>query len=170
MNHAGAGPHVGVSTWDAADTRPLVWMKIRAPCTATPSSSPSRVRMGADPCTEGMQRGAPCRPERTRCKSQSGRGHPGGGQLPRSHPASPRYVAAQLHGGCTVPIFHPLCAGALWPMPAWVWRNVRSVFFPCSRLGAHSGICMGALTHLPVPHHDQWVWHDARLSPSLPSA
>ena len=23
----------------------------------------------------------------------------------------------------------PLCAGALWPMPAWVWRDVRSVFF-----------------------------------------
>ena len=22
----------------------------------------------------------------------------------------------------------PLCAGALWPMPAWVWRDVRSVF------------------------------------------
>ena len=22
-----------------------------------------------------------------------------------------------------------LCAGALWPMPAWVWRDVRSVFF-----------------------------------------
>ena len=26
---------------------------------------------------------------------------------------------------CTCP---PLCAGALWPMPAWVWRDVRSVF------------------------------------------
>ena len=25
----------------------------------------------------------------------------------------------------------PLCAGALWPMPAWVWRDVRSVFFFC---------------------------------------
>ena len=24
----------------------------------------------------------------------------------------------------------PLCAGALWPMPAWVWRDVRSVLFP----------------------------------------
>ena len=22
----------------------------------------------------------------------------------------------------------PLCAEALWPMPAWVWRDVRSVF------------------------------------------
>ena len=22
----------------------------------------------------------------------------------------------------------PLCVGALWPMPAWVWRDVRSVF------------------------------------------
>ena len=28
---------------------------------------------------------------------------------------------------CTCP---PLCVGALWPMPAWVWRDVRSVFFP----------------------------------------
>ena len=27
---------------------------------------------------------------------------------------------------CTCP---PLCAGALWPMPAWVWRDVRLVFF-----------------------------------------
>ena len=23
----------------------------------------------------------------------------------------------------------PLCAGVLWPMPAWVWRDVRSVCF-----------------------------------------
>ena len=23
----------------------------------------------------------------------------------------------------------PLCVGALWPMPAWVWRDVRSGFF-----------------------------------------
>ena len=31
---------------------------------------------------------------------------------------------------CTWP---PLCAGALWPMPAWVWRDVRffSFFFFC---------------------------------------
>ena len=28
---------------------------------------------------------------------------------------------------CTCP---PLCAGALWPIPAWVWRDVRYVFFP----------------------------------------
>ena len=34
-----------------------------------------------------------------------------------------------LHMFCTCP---PLCAGALWPMPAWVWRDVRSGFFPCS--------------------------------------
>ena len=26
---------------------------------------------------------------------------------------------------CTCP---PLCAGALWPMPAWVCRDIRSVF------------------------------------------
>ena len=23
----------------------------------------------------------------------------------------------------------PLCTGVLWPMPAWVWRDVQSVFF-----------------------------------------
>ena len=23
----------------------------------------------------------------------------------------------------------PLCAGALWPMPAWAWRDVRSIFY-----------------------------------------
>ena len=23
----------------------------------------------------------------------------------------------------------PLCAGALWPMPAWVWHHIRSVVF-----------------------------------------
>ena len=28
----------------------------------------------------------------------------------------------------------PLCAGALWPMPAWVWRDVRSVYFLFSKL------------------------------------
>ena len=27
---------------------------------------------------------------------------------------------------CTWP---PLCAGALWPMPAWVWREVRFLFY-----------------------------------------
>ena len=25
--------------------------------------------------------------------------------------------------------YPPLCAGALWPMPAWVWRDLRSVLF-----------------------------------------
>ena len=29
-------------------------------------------------------------------------------------------------GFCTFP---PLCAGVLWPMPAWVWRDVKSHFF-----------------------------------------
>ena len=31
---------------------------------------------------------------------------------------------------CTCP---PLCAGALWPMPAWVWRDVHFfiIFLPC---------------------------------------
>ena len=24
-----------------------------------------------------------------------------------------------------------LCAGALWPMPAWVWRDVRSILCVC---------------------------------------
>ena len=27
---------------------------------------------------------------------------------------------------CTCP---PLCVGALWPMPAWVWHDVRSLHF-----------------------------------------
>ena len=27
---------------------------------------------------------------------------------------------------CTCP---PLCAGALWPMPAWVWRDIGFIFF-----------------------------------------
>ena len=46
-------------------------------------------------------------------------------------------IAVALHGGttrpcslrlllfCTCP---PLCPGALWPMPAWVWRDVRCGF------------------------------------------
>ena len=38
----------------------------------------------------------------------------------------PGRTCLQLILFCTCP---PLCAGALWPMPAWVWRDVRSVFF-----------------------------------------
>ena len=37
----------------------------------------------------------------------------------------PRRTCLCLIMFCTCP---PLCAGALWPMPTWVWRNVRSVF------------------------------------------
>ena len=37
----------------------------------------------------------------------------------------PRRTCLRLILFCTCP---PLCAGALWPMPAWVWRDVRSVF------------------------------------------
>ena len=35
---------------------------------------------------------------------------------------------APAHLPAADPVLH-MCAGALWPMPAWVWRDVRSVFF-----------------------------------------
>ena len=38
----------------------------------------------------------------------------------------PRHCSLRLLLFCTCP---PLCAVALWPMPAWVWRDVRFVFF-----------------------------------------
>ena len=38
----------------------------------------------------------------------------------------PRRYSLRLLLFCTCP---PLCAGALWPMPAWVWRDVRYMFF-----------------------------------------
>ena len=38
----------------------------------------------------------------------------------------PRRTCLRLILFCTC---RPLCAGALWPMPAWVWRDVRSGFF-----------------------------------------
>ena len=38
----------------------------------------------------------------------------------------PRRTCLRLILSCICP---PLCAGVLWPMPAWVWRDVRSVFF-----------------------------------------
>ena len=38
----------------------------------------------------------------------------------------PQRTCLRLILFCTRP---PLCAGALLPMPAWVWRDVRSVFF-----------------------------------------
>ena len=38
----------------------------------------------------------------------------------------PRCTCLRLILFCTCA---PLCAGALWPMTAWVWRDVRSVFF-----------------------------------------
>ena len=41
-------------------------------------------------------------------------------------PILPRRACLRLILFCTCP---PLCAGALWPMPAWVWRDVRSVSF-----------------------------------------
>ena len=44
----------------------------------------------------------------------------------RTGPILPRRACLRLILFCTCP---PLCAGALWPMPAWVWRDVRSVFF-----------------------------------------
>ena len=34
----------------------------------------------------------------------------------------PRRCSLRLLLFCTCP---PLCAGELWPMPAWVWRDVR---------------------------------------------
>ena len=44
---------------------------------------------------------------------------------------------------CTCP---PLCAGALWPMPAWVWRDIRSLFL----LGTISPLSCQE-THSPLP-------------------
>ena len=41
-------------------------------------------------------------------------------------PILPRRACLRLVLLCTCP---PLCAGVLWPMPAWVWRDVRSGFF-----------------------------------------
>ena len=38
----------------------------------------------------------------------------------------PRRTCLRLILFCICP---PLCAEVLWPMPAWVWRDVRSVFF-----------------------------------------
>ena len=37
----------------------------------------------------------------------------------------PRRTCLRLILFCICP---PLCAGELWPMPTWVWRDVRSVF------------------------------------------
>ena len=55
----------------------------------------------------------------------------------------PRHACLRLILFCTCP---PLCAGVLWPMPAWVWRGVRSVFlcgfFWCS-LGTLGGCATG---------------------------
>ena len=55
----------------------------------------------------------------------------------------PRHACLRLILFCTCP---PLCAGVLWPMPAWVWRGVRSVFFGgffwCS-LGTLGGCATG---------------------------
>ena len=43
-----------------------------------------------------------------------------------SHTFLPRRTCLRLILFCICP---PLCAGVLWPMPAWVWRDVQSVFF-----------------------------------------
>ena len=41
------------------------------------------------------------------------------------------FSSAQLSQWVGIPR-QSLCAGALWLMPAWVWRDVRSIFFsPC---------------------------------------
>ena len=42
--------------------------------------------------------------------------------FPRSHVLPVKHIYRQTY------IPPPLCAGVLWPMPAWVWRDVRSVF------------------------------------------
>ena len=41
-------------------------------------------------------------------------------------PILPQSACLRLILFCTCP---PLCVGALWPMPAWAWRDVRSFFF-----------------------------------------
>ena len=41
----------------------------------------------------------------------------------------------------------PLCAGALWPMPAWVWRDVRSVLFGFVFVFCLAGMCDHACKH-----------------------
>ena len=41
-------------------------------------------------------------------------------------PILPLRACLRLILFCTCP---PLCKGVLWPMPAWVWRDVRSEFF-----------------------------------------
>ena len=46
-------------------------------------------------------------------------------------PILPQSACVRLILFCTRP---PLCAGAPWPMPAWVWRDVQSVFFVTVRL------------------------------------
>ena len=38
----------------------------------------------------------------------------------------PRPACLRLVLFCKRP---PLCPGALWPMPAWIWRDIRSLFF-----------------------------------------
>ena len=38
----------------------------------------------------------------------------------------PRRCSLRLLLFCTCP---PLCTGALWPMPAWVWRDVQFYFY-----------------------------------------
>ena len=49
-------------------------------------------------------------------------------------PILPRSACLRLILFRTCP---PLCAGAQWPMPAWVWRDVRSDFvFFCWHLGS----------------------------------
>ena len=62
---------------------------------------------------------------------------------------------------CTCP---PLRTGALWPMPAWVWRDVRFFYFlflcflpSCSPLQRLKGSCRRQLPEQTRRHHSaQW--------------
>ena len=56
------------------------------------------------------------------------------------------YVSFRIPASCCP----PLCAGALWPMPAWVWRDVRSVLFFLFLFQAHSVVARWTLCSGPL--------------------
>ena len=101
----------------------------RARCTAADRAN--RGRPGADrgrpPCLVCRLRRAPgCLRPRARWRTSAfffGRPSTRGCSACGSALHLLRHFSLRLLLFCTRP---PLCAGALWPMPAWVWRDVRS--------------------------------------------
>ena len=99
------------------------------------------------------------------------------------HPPAPdRVFVVTLSPACLVlrpcaVACPPLCVRAQWPMPAWVWRDVRSLLFILLFISAYGPglilawsaclrlilfcmcppLCVAALWLMPL-----WVWRDVR--------